>query len=141
MAKGERDIEVDGARKKGMEMSEHDELAKRVSELERDLAEAKKALEALKPKEPFRPRMTMQPIDYTEGMSMSGPAMKPMVDLVNPPKGLKYDKDAWARSRISGPSGFGPAPGRWPKPEPTKNEVVKDERYMSVRDGLWSKPK
>ena len=42
-------------------MSEHDELAKRVSELERDLAEAKKALEALKPKEPFRPRMTMQP--------------------------------------------------------------------------------
>ena len=38
LAKGERDIEVDGARKKGMEMSEHDDLAKRVSELERELA-------------------------------------------------------------------------------------------------------
>ena len=72
---------------------------------------------------------------------MSGPALKPMVDLVNPPKGLKYDPDAWARNRISGPSGFGPAPGHWPKSEPTKNEVVKDERYMSVRDGLWNKPK
>ena len=117
-----------------------DELAERVAKLEADLAEAKKALEAVKPKEPFRPRMTMPKIDYTDGMSASGPALKPMVDLINP-QGLKYDPGAWARNRIGEPGGFGPAKGQWPKPKPTKNVVVKDDRYVSVRDGLWSKPK
>ena len=116
-----------------------DELADRVAKLEADLAEAKKALEAVKPKEPFRPRMTMPKIDYTEGMSASGPALKPMVDLVNP-QGLKYDPGAWRRNSPSEPGGFGPA-GQWPKPKPTKNVVVKDDPYVSVRDGLWSKPK
>ena len=84
----------------------------------------------------------MPKIDYTEGMSASGPALKPMVDLINP-QGLKYDPGAWARNRIGEPGGFGPAKGQWPKPKPTKNvgEPVKDDRYVSVRDGLWSKPK
>ena len=39
--------------------TEHDDLKQRVEKLEQELAEAKKALEAVKPKEPFRPRMTM----------------------------------------------------------------------------------
>jgi hypothetical protein len=114
LAKGERDIEVDGARKKGMEMSEHDDLAKRVSELERDLAEAKKALEALKPKEPFVPRMTMQPIDYTENFRLPPDAAQKMAAVVpDPPK--KVDMGAWARNRIGEPGGFGPGPARqWP---------------------------
>jgi len=138
LAKGERDIEVDGARKKGMEMSEHDELAKRVSELERDLAEAKKALEALKPKEPFVPRVSVPKIDYTEGMSMSGPALKPMVDLINPPK-VKLDadgvRDAWARSRISGPSGFGPGDdSKWQK----RAAKVREEEKLEIPKQPWS---
>src|SRR6516162_4209003 len=116
-------------------MTEHDDLAKRVSELERDLAEAKKALEALKPKEPFVPRMTMQPIDWTAGMKMSLDAAQKMAAVVPDVKGQKSDMGAWDRNRIGQPGGFGPA-GPWPKPEPRKNvgEPVKDERYMSVRD-------
>jgi|SRR6516162_2641973 len=87
-------------------MSEYDDLAKRVAALEGELAEAKKALEVVKPKEPFKPKMTMPRIDYTEGMSMSGSAMKPMVDLVNP-QGLKFDPSAWARNSYPQPGGFG----------------------------------
>lgn|SRR5262245_48624065 len=91
-------------------MSEgYDDLAKRVATLEAELAKAKKALEAVKPEEPFVPRLNMQKIDWTEGMSMSGPAMKAMVDLVNP-KDVKYDPNAWARNRIGEPGGFGPPP-------------------------------
>ena len=44
-----------------------DELADRVAKLEADLAEAKKALEAVKPKEPFRPRMTCQRLITRKG--------------------------------------------------------------------------
>ena len=122
-------------------MSDHDDLAKRVSELERDLAEAKRALEALKPKEPFVPRMTMQPIDYTEGMSMSGPALKPMVDLVNP-KAPKFDPSAWARNRYPEPGGFGK-----PQDAKPKNKVERGSGWREppplepMIRGRWSKPK
>jgi hypothetical protein len=117
-------------------MSEYEDLAKRVAALEVELAEAKKALEEVKPKEEFKPRLQMPQIDYTEGMSMSGPAMKSMVDLVNP-KGLKYDPNAWARSRISEPSGFGPPPGgNW-----DKSTKVRPEEELEVPEpprSLWS---
>ena len=63
MGQGCGNVKAGASRKKGMDMSEHDDLAKRVSELERDLAEAKKALEALKPKEPFVPRVSVPKID------------------------------------------------------------------------------
>ena len=57
-------------------MSEHDELAERVAKLEQELAEAKKALEALRPEKPFVPRAPLRKIDYTEGMTASGPALR-----------------------------------------------------------------
>src|SRR5262245_22417479 len=85
-----------------------DDVAKEISDLKRRLSELETKQSA---KEPPRPRMTMPKIDYTEGMSMSGAAMKPMFDLVNP-KGLKYDPNAWARNRIGDPGGFGPPPDR-----------------------------
>ena len=109
-------------------MSEYDDLAKRVAALEVELAEAKKALEVVKPKEPFKPKMTMPRIDYTEGMSMSGSALKPMVDLVNP-QGLKFDPSAWARNSYPQPGGFG-APV---KPSGAKRIVVE-------RGSGWVKP-
>ena len=70
---------------------------------------------------------------------MSGPAMKAMVDLVNP-KDLKYDPNAWARNRVSEPGGFG-APAK-----PSAERRV--ERGSGWRDqaplepmikGKWSK--
>jgi len=54
-------------------MSEYEDLARRVAALEAELAEAKRTLEASKPKEPFVPKPIPKP-DWTEGMSMSGPA-------------------------------------------------------------------
>jgi hypothetical protein len=120
-------------------MSEHDELAARVAKLEAELAEAKKALEAVKPKEPFRPRMNMQPIDWTEGMRMPPDAAQKMAAVVPDVKGKMTAEEvqsAWARSRISGPVGFGPA--KWeeqkkPKVETAKVEKVEDHRSPQTR--------
>jgi len=118
-----------------------EDLAKEISELKRRLAELEAKQSA---QEPPRPRMNMPKIDYTENFRLPPDAAQAMAKVVHdPPKGQKSDMGAWARNRIGQPGGFGPAPGHWPKPKPTKNvgEPVKDERYMSVRDGLWSKPK
>ena len=123
-------------------MTDHDELAKRVEKLEAELAEAKKALEALKPEEPFVPKFEMPHYDPTEGMSMSGSAMKPMVDLIHG-KGPKQDaqaiRNAWARNSYPQPGGFGPGPGgNWDK-GPTK---VKPEEELKIPEpprSLWSK--
>jgi hypothetical protein len=121
-------------------MTEHDDLAKRVSELERDLAEAKKALEALKPKEPFVPKMTMQPIDWTAGMKMSADAAQAMARVVHdPPKGQKTDMGAWARNRIGEPGGFGPGPSdKWPK-VPTKVRPKEKLEVPRSPKSYWSK--
>src|SRR5262245_60183678 len=87
-------------------MSEYDELAKRVSKLEAELAEAKKALEAVKPKEPFVPKLQIPRFDPTENMKMPASAAKPMADLVDP-KAVKFDRNAWARNSYPQPGGFG----------------------------------
>jgi hypothetical protein len=93
-----------------MEMS--DELVKRIAVLERELAELKQQLE---PKEEFKSKLEMPKIDWTEGMRMPPSAVKPMANLIHG-KGGKYDPDAWARNRISEPSGFGPPPkSKWSK--------------------------
>ena len=86
-------------------MSEHDELATRVAKLEAELAETKKALEALKPEEPFRPRMTMPRIDYTENFRLPADAAQAMARVVPDVKGqmtAEQVQSAWARSRIVG---------------------------------------
>ena len=120
-------------------MSEHDELATRVAKLEAELAETKKALEALKPEEPFRPRMTMPRIDYTENFRLPADAAQAMARVVPDVKGqmtAEQVQSAWARSRISGPGGFGPA--KWeeqtrPKVETAKVEKVEDHRSPQTR--------
>ena len=117
-----------------------EDLAKEISELKRRLAELEAKQSA---QEPPRPRMNMPKIDYTENFRLPADAAQKMAAVVPDVKGQKFDPSAWRRNAYPEPGGFGPRPGDWPKPEPTKNvgEPVKDERYMSVRDGLWSKPK
>jgi len=119
-------------------MTEHEDLAKRVSALEKELLEAKKQLEAMKPPEPFVPKREWQRPDYTEGMSMSGPALKPMVDLINP-QGLKSHIGARARNRIGEPGGFGPGPAKqWPKQSRSASD--KDElKIPEPPKSRWSK--
>ena len=119
--------------------AEYDDLAKRVAALEGELAEAKKALEAVKPKEPFKHKMTMPRIDYTEGMSMPASAIKPMADLIRDPKDQKYSPHAWAQTRLGDRGGFGPPPGgNWDK-GPTK---VRPEEKLKIPEpprSYWSK--
>jgi hypothetical protein len=121
-------------------MAMSDGLAKRISELEAELAALKERLPPVE--KPFVPK-PMPSYDPTEGMRMSGSAAKAMVDLVNPKNVPKFDPSAWARNSYPQPGGFGPRPGQWPKqPRPkSEGEPVKHETYDSQRDGLWSKPK
>ena len=120
-------------------MSEYDDLAKRVAALEVELAKAKKALEAVKPKEPFKPKFEMQKIDYTEGFRLPADAAQAMARVVPDVKGkmtAEQVQSSWARSRISGPGGFGPA--KWeeqkkPKVETAKVEKVEDHRSPQTR--------
>jgi hypothetical protein len=93
-------------------MSEHDELANRVAKLEAELAEAKKTLEAVKPKEPFRSKLEMPRIDWTEGMRMPPNAAQAMARVVPDVKGQKFSEHAWSQTRMYGPGGFGPPPER-----------------------------
>jgi hypothetical protein len=103
-----------------MEMTEYDELAKRVGALEKELAEAKRELEAVKPVVDVpKPEKPWPKYDPTEGMSMPMNAMKPMVDLINP-KDVKYDPNAFARNRLSEPGGFGGPPKSRTVSEPEK---------------------
>ena len=94
-------------------MSEYDDLMRRVSALEAELAEAKKALEAQKPKPEFVPRVPMMgPIDWTAGFKLPADAAQKMAavvpDVKREPQTAEQVQSSWARSRISGPSGFGP---------------------------------
>jgi len=90
---------------------EYDDLVKRVSALEAELAEAKKALEASKPKEPFVPKKPWQKIDYTEGFRLPPDAARDMARIVPDVKGQGFNAHAWAQTRVSQPGGFGPPPG------------------------------
>ena len=94
-------------------MSEYDDLVRRVSALEAELAEAKKALEAGKPKPEFVPRAPMPKIDWTAGMKMPPSAVQAMArvvpDVKREPQTAEQVASSWARSRIGQPGGFGPA--------------------------------
>src|SRR5262249_28627869 len=90
------------------EMSDEN-LAEEIADLKRRLAE----LEAKSAKEEVpRPRMTMQPIDWTEGMRMPPDAAQKMAAVVPDVKGQKFNPHAWAQTRMYGPGGFGPSPER-----------------------------
>ena len=88
-----------------------EDLEKEIAELKRRLAELEAKQSA---KEPPRPRMNMQKIDYTENFRLPPDAAQAMARVVPDVKGkMTADEvaSAWARSRISGPSGFGPPMG------------------------------
>jgi hypothetical protein len=97
-------------------MSEYDELAGRVAKLEAELAEAKKALEAGKPKEPFKPSRHYTPIDWTAGFKLPPDAAQKMAAVVPDVKGEKWDpvrqEHAWSQTRMYEPGGFGPLKDR-----------------------------
>ena len=113
-------------------MTSNDELVKRIAALEAELAELKSQLPP--PKKEFVPRMTMQPIDYTENFRLPPDAAQKMAAVVpDPPK--KVDMGAWARNRIGEPGGFGPGPSdKWPK-GPTK---VREEEKLEIPKEPWS---
>jgi hypothetical protein len=93
----------------------YDDLAKRVAALETELAEAKKSLEAVKPKEPFKSKLEMPRIDWTEGMRMPPDAAQAMARVVPDVKGQKFSEHAWAQTRVGRPGGFGPPPEKMAK--------------------------
>ena len=117
-------------------MSEYDDLAKRVAALEVELAEAKKALEAVKPKEPFKPKFEMQKIDYTEGFRLPADAAQAMARVVPDVKGkmtAEQVQSSWARSRISGPGGFGPPKWEEGKRQPVPVKKAEEEKMKDTR--------
>jgi hypothetical protein len=93
-------------------MSEYDDLSKRVAALEVELAEAKKSLDAVKPKEEFKSRLNMEKIDYTENFRLPFDAAQAMARVVPDVKDQKFNPHAWAQTRMYGPGGFGPSPER-----------------------------
>src|SRR5262245_14330683 len=114
----------------------NEELVKRIAALEAELAELKRQLA---PKEEFVPKAPMPRFDPTEGMSISANAMKPMVDLVNP-KGVKFDRSAWARNSYPQPGGFGaPAePSGARKPEVNRGSGWRDRAPLEPQiKGQW----
>src|SRR5215471_5146306 len=76
-----------------------DNLAARVAKLEAELAETKKALDAVKPKEPDRPRLNMPPVDWTASMRMPPDAAKKMALNVKAGKQTADEvRSSWARN-------------------------------------------
>jgi len=82
--------------------------------------------------------MNLPPIDWTESFRLPADAAQKMAAVVPDVKGQKFDAGAWARNRVSEPSGFGPPKGNWPK-GPTK--VREDERVKipPAPKSYWSK--
>jgi hypothetical protein len=120
-------------------MSEEiEDLKRRITELEADL---KRLLKAQEPKTPLKPRQPYVPRDWTAGMRMPPDAAQAMArvvpDVKREPQTAQQVQDAWAKTRISGPSGFGPP--KWEeekKPQPQKPEEPqkpKDNRSPQTR--------
>lgn len=114
-----------------------EEYEKKIAELQRQIDELKAAQ---KPKEPFVPKEPWQPIDWTAGMRMPASAAQEMARVVHgvkrEPQSVEQVQSSWARSRISGPGGFGPP--KWEeekKPQVPKAEppTPKDTRNPQTR--------
>jgi hypothetical protein len=104
-----------------------DDLAKEISDLKRRLAELEAKQSA---KEPLRPRLNMQKIDWTEGMKMPPDAAQKMAAVVPDVKGQKFNPHAWAQTRMYGPGGFGPPPERMAELD---RETRRKEREEAAR--------
>jgi len=106
--------------------TEHDDLARRVARLEAELAEAKKALETVKPKEPFKSRLEMPKIDWTENFRLPPDAAQAMARVVPDVKGQKFSEHAWSQTRMQGPGGFGPPPERMAEMDKAQRKKEKE---------------
>jgi len=114
-----------------MEMSE--DLAQEIAELKRRLAELEAKQSA---HEPPRPRMNMQPIDYTEQFRLPADAAQKMAAVVPDVKckmTAEQVQSSWARSRISGPSGFGPPKWEEGKRQPVPVKKAEEEKMKDTR--------
>ena len=111
---------------------------KKIEDLQRQIDELKAVQ---KPKEPFVPKEPWQPIDWTAGMRMPASAAQAMARVVPDVKRAQSAEEmrsGWARSKISGPGGFGPPDGKWdkqekPKEQPKPPEPPKDTRSPQTR--------
>jgi len=113
-----------------------DDLAARVAKLEAELAETKKALDAVKPKEPDRPRLNMPPVDWTASMRMPPDAAKKMALNVKAGKQTADEvRSSWARnSMFNERGGFGPGPGgNWESPSRARIENSADAKELLVQ--------
>jgi hypothetical protein len=115
----------------------NEELVKRIADLEAELA----ALKAqLPPPEKEFVRKPMPRFDPTENMKMPASAVKPMADVVHDAKGLKFDRDAWARTRPSVPGGFGAPVGPSGANEVQRGSGWRDQWPLEPQiKGKWSK--
>jgi len=88
-----------------------------MDDVQNEIAESKRRLSELEAKQSLREEKRefipdaelserLANYDPLDGVGMPANAMKPIADLVNP-KGVKFDRDAWARNRLSEPGGFG----------------------------------
>ena len=95
-----------------------EELKREIAELKRRLGELEAKAE---PKPEFKPRAPMPKIDWTEGMKMHPSAAKDMARVVGDVKGpamsAEQVENAWAKTKMYGPSGFGPPKEGWKKAE------------------------
>jgi hypothetical protein len=118
-------------------LTDTDELVRRVAKLEAELAEAKKALEAVKPKEPFKPKFEMPRFDPTEGFRLPASAAREMArvvpDVKAEPMTAEQVQSSWARSRISGPGGFGPPKWEKEKRQPVPVKKAEEEKVKDTR--------
>src|SRR5262245_55348363 len=112
-----------------------EDVSKEISELKRRLAELEAKQSA---KEPPRPRMNMQPIDWTEGMRMPPDAAQKMAAVVPDVKDKGFNPHAWSQTKMGEPGGFGPAEGNWPK-GPTKVRPEEELKVPKPPRSYWSK--
>jgi hypothetical protein len=107
-------------------LDEYEDIKRRVEKLEGELAEAKKALEAVE--DVPKPKMQMQKPDYTANFGMPGSAVKAMVGVVGEMRDRSKIPDT-RRPSYSEPGGFGGPPKprgtSYLEPEPEKPAEVK----------------
>jgi len=117
-----------------------DDTEKRIATLEAELAALKKAQE---PKPEFKPKKPYTPIDYTAGFRLPADAAKAMAAIVPDVKGGGFDPNAWAKTKMYGPSGLGPSSRdrmRAMEEETRRRDREKMDRLRAEREAAQPKP-
>ncbi|PWT77881.1 MAG: hypothetical protein C5B60_02020 [Chloroflexi bacterium] len=115
-----------------------DETEKKIADLQRQIDELRAQV---KPPDKFVPRAQMERFDPTASMTMPASAMKPMVDVIQDRKDLKFDRDAWARNSYPQPGGFGPPTGPAPTREVERSSGWQEPQRLEpqIKGKYWSK--